>query len=413
MHKYETLGGKKLPPDFLTRKRKKKAKGKESVVLIPFTDEYFEELMDGLLNDDDPQSVREFLHGCKGKSLNEGNIRSMLYKYSISNHIYKPFRVCVKTIYNSLIPIGTAHLTATKGDEKIKLRKFYIEKMWRRKGYEQKALQAIGDYCFKKLDFLKIYYSIFSINEEMIQLCKEAGFKFNKTTATEIGDPDKRHILYFYKEDYETILALGNTMKDSTKASSTVLSKNLQSESKLSIQASPIGTMRFSSPIKSNSPKSDVLKLPQITFHKFSRLDSRSSKASKIPISYSSVNASHNTPLPKIVPPNYYYRSNRERNNALMDSVLAMDAEILKETQSLEELKSQFKEKSISLGTSHPVSRMRNSSSQCDLFDDKINFSIAPNKLRQTQEEHPRVSDIRSIKNYKSIKEIMKRPKQL
>lgn len=40
---------KKLPADFLTKTRKKKPKGVESIALIPFTDEYFEELMDGLV----------------------------------------------------------------------------------------------------------------------------------------------------------------------------------------------------------------------------------------------------------------------------------------------------------------------------------------------------------------------------
>lgn len=122
--------------------------------------------------------------------------------------------------------------------------------MWRRKGYEQKSLHAIGEYCFNKLDFDKIYYSIFSINEQMIQFCKEAGFKFNKTTAAERDDPDKRHVLYFYKEDYETFMALGNTMKDSTKASSTILSKNLGSRSKLSMKGSPRDSSRHMSPIK-------------------------------------------------------------------------------------------------------------------------------------------------------------------
>ncbi|CAI2370861.1 unnamed protein product [Moneuplotes crassus] len=400
----------KLPADFLTKIRKKKAKGVESVVLIPFTDEYFEELIDGLLNDDDPDSVKEFLYGSKGQSINKSKIRSMLYKYSTSNHIYKPFRICIKTVYNSLIPIGTAHLTAAKGANKINLRKFYIEKMWRKKGYEQKSLLSIGEYCFNKLYFEKIYYSTFSINQQMIQCCKEAGFKFNKTTAAQKDDPTKRHILYLYKEDYDTYITLGSTMKDGTKASSTMKSKNLGSSSKMSPKGSPCDSSCYISPIKCSSPKRNAVQLPQIAFHKSPRLDSR---GSKLPVTLSSMNASQYTSLPKIVSPNYYHRSNRYKNNSLMDSVVAMDAEILKERKSLENLRLQLRENSISLGMSPQASRMRNSSSQCDIYDNKINLSIAPNEMFDTMERSPANSDMKIVKNPLNIKNMLRRSSQL
>lgn len=48
MLEYELRDSKKLPKDFLTKRRKKNAKGKECITLLPFTDEYFEELMDWL-----------------------------------------------------------------------------------------------------------------------------------------------------------------------------------------------------------------------------------------------------------------------------------------------------------------------------------------------------------------------------
>jgi len=53
MYEYELKGSKKFPADFLTKRRKKKYKGKEEIVLLPFNDEYFEELMDWLHSDDD------------------------------------------------------------------------------------------------------------------------------------------------------------------------------------------------------------------------------------------------------------------------------------------------------------------------------------------------------------------------
>ena len=88
----ELRRSKKLPKNIMTHKRKKR-KAKEELVLLPFNDEYMEELMDWLHSDDDKNIIKEFLFGCKGSTLSEVNIRDMFYKYKISHHIYEPFRI--------------------------------------------------------------------------------------------------------------------------------------------------------------------------------------------------------------------------------------------------------------------------------------------------------------------------------
>ena len=102
-----------------------------------------------------------------------------------------------------IIPIGVAHLTKKKKeDSKISLRKFYIEKIWRRSGYEQKSLLAIVKHSFRYLNASKVYISAYKENEYYIQFLKEVGFKFNKTT-TKNGDPEQRFIFFIYKDDLE------------------------------------------------------------------------------------------------------------------------------------------------------------------------------------------------------------------
>ena len=201
--------------------------------------------------------------------------------------------------------------------------------------------------------------------------------------------------------------------KGSTHATSTKVTNLTESDSKISRFASPVSSSRFMNSIKSTSSKMDNFKLPEIPFSRFSRIDSREWESKKIPISYSSINASYNTPLPKICPPNYYYRSNRSKNNALMDSVMAIDEEIMKESQSLEELKTNMKEYSMSLGISKPASRMRNSSSQINMLENKINFSIIPNIRYQPQEGSPSIVKSRNILNTKNIQSLKKKSKRL
>ena len=54
----------KLPADFLTKKHKPK-KISDKIILLPFSGEYFDELMDWLVNDDNQPLLKEFLYGCK------------------------------------------------------------------------------------------------------------------------------------------------------------------------------------------------------------------------------------------------------------------------------------------------------------------------------------------------------------
>lgn len=102
----------------MTRRKKKKLRKPDEIVLIPFTDEYFDELIAWLQNDDDTILLNDFMYGCKSKVISEASIRSMFYKYNLTSHVYLPLRICIKTNYNTIIPIGNTQITMAKDDEK-------------------------------------------------------------------------------------------------------------------------------------------------------------------------------------------------------------------------------------------------------------------------------------------------------
>ena len=54
----------KLPVDFLTKRRKQK-KVDDQIILLPFSGEYIDELMDWLTKEDCQPLLKEFLYGCK------------------------------------------------------------------------------------------------------------------------------------------------------------------------------------------------------------------------------------------------------------------------------------------------------------------------------------------------------------
>jgi hypothetical protein len=266
------------------------------------------------------------------------------------------------------------------------------------KDYEQRSLVAIGKYSFYTLGYQKVQFSTLSTNKDLIERCKKAGFKLGKSyiegndnnlTKSSSNDPGLRYILSFNKNDFE-MNNLGRSVEPSSKSGSTRFSLNTRSTSKISGMASSISSssrqdLIFST--KASSIKHDNLKLPQISFHKYPQIESNITRRFQSPISYSSINASHDAELPTIMLPNYYYRSTRKKNNALMDSVIAMDKEILRESQSLEELKASMNENK-SLFITKPTSRVRNSVSQTELYGNE-NFTIAPNKRYLQEEKSP------------------------
>lgn len=104
--------------------------------------------------DDDVTIVKEFLHGAKASlSIESENIWRMLVKIQVKNKVYVPLRVCIETPYKLIIPIGCIVLSKwTEDCVKVKVNKFYVGKIWRASGYEERALMEMLKFGFAWLN---------------------------------------------------------------------------------------------------------------------------------------------------------------------------------------------------------------------------------------------------------------------
>lgn len=95
-----------------------------------------ETIVEFLQNDDDLQTVREFLHGAKERLKSSyTNVKGMFKKLYNHNEDYIPLKVSILTPYKMTIPIGCVVLTKKKTkDNRATLHKFYIAKIWRVNG---------------------------------------------------------------------------------------------------------------------------------------------------------------------------------------------------------------------------------------------------------------------------------------
>ena len=128
-----------LPLDYLTR-RKPKIKVEDKVVAIPFTGDNLGELVQWLSEDNNKPILKEFIYGWKSYDIDEKTLKQLFSKYYHSSHVYKAIRICIKTPYDVLIPIGTAHaIIKSETDSRCILKKFYIAKNWRKSKYVKKS----------------------------------------------------------------------------------------------------------------------------------------------------------------------------------------------------------------------------------------------------------------------------------
>lgn len=104
-----------------------------------------EELLDWIYNDDDPNY--ELLYGLRSNEANEDTISEYMMKLYSQNYLYKGFRICIKTSYKMIIPIGVGLVSKKEvNDTKAWINKMYISQTWRRAGYDSKAVAALADY---------------------------------------------------------------------------------------------------------------------------------------------------------------------------------------------------------------------------------------------------------------------------
>lgn len=87
----------------------------DQVILLPFTDEYSEELLTWLENDDDMDCVKDYMSQLNATKDSTKRVQSF-------NKPGSQFRICIKTSYKALIPIGHCDLISSKDGNKCKLK---------------------------------------------------------------------------------------------------------------------------------------------------------------------------------------------------------------------------------------------------------------------------------------------------
>ena len=164
-------------------------------------DTHIETIMDLLQVDDDLQPAREYLAGAKDKmKMTKDNIKDMMKRLYMKNDEFIPFKVSVETPYKMKIPIGTVCIGKEKSKtSKASLYKFYISKIWRINGHEEKTLLETLRFCFKTLKCDKIESSAFTSNKYFLQLLLGLGFRFNQQDSGN-NNPDQRVSLWLYKK---------------------------------------------------------------------------------------------------------------------------------------------------------------------------------------------------------------------
>ena len=87
-------------------------------------------------------------------------------KIQVKNKIYIPLKVSIETPFKLIIPIGCIVLSKwTDECVKVKVNKFYVGKIWRASGFEEKALMEMLKFGFARVSgCTKILCSSYSSN---------------------------------------------------------------------------------------------------------------------------------------------------------------------------------------------------------------------------------------------------------
>ena len=107
--------------------------------------------------DEDTIIKEEFIYPYRVEQLDEEYLRSMFSSYRLRNDKYAALRISIQTGYGWKTLIGTAHLLQQNATEKKGLlAKFYISKIYRRSGYEEKCLLEIMKFAFDVMGLEKL-----------------------------------------------------------------------------------------------------------------------------------------------------------------------------------------------------------------------------------------------------------------
>lgn len=185
---------------------KKPPKHKENIIFEEFSGQHINELIEMMNKDDDVNIKEEFIQPYRLDQIDGEYLRSMFSSFRLRNDKYAGLRISIQTDYGWKIPIGTAHLLQQNStNAKALLGKFYICKIYRRSGYEERCLLEIMKFAFEVMGIEKLIAFVNERNQYFYRLLLYVGFRLIKLKPKNHG-LDNRLMLSIIREDYDKIM---------------------------------------------------------------------------------------------------------------------------------------------------------------------------------------------------------------
>ncbi|CDW87475.1 UNKNOWN [Stylonychia lemnae] len=186
---------------------KKEEKHKEEIILEEFSGSHIPELIQMMSRDDDQVIREEFMYPYKVDQMDEEYLRSMFSSYRLRNDKYAALRISIKTGYGWKTLIGTAHLLQQNATEKKGLlAKFYISRIYRRSGFEEKCLIEIMKFAFDVMGLEKLIVFVNEQNQYFCKLLMWVHFRLIKMKPKAHGMYN-RLMLSILKEDFQELIS--------------------------------------------------------------------------------------------------------------------------------------------------------------------------------------------------------------
>lgn len=154
---------------------------KEEIKLEEFTNHHIKQLIEMLNKEDDTGIKGEFIYPYMLEQLNAEQLRLMFEQFAGRNDRYAALKIVLVTNYGWKSTIGTAHITQLNCKERRGiLAKFYVNKTYRKGGFEERCLVEIMKFAFDTMDLDKLIVFIKEDNEYYSKLLIYLGFKLMK-----------------------------------------------------------------------------------------------------------------------------------------------------------------------------------------------------------------------------------------
>lgn len=182
------------------------AKRGDDLQLLEFDPtQHLDELTELLKRDSDEEVRREFMYpAVQGRAeLNAENVRRVIVHLRLRNEHAVGLRVVIRTSYSSEITVGHAEIVKShSADDSAHIAKFYVSKVFRKRGYEEKALVAVVQRAFEFFSVSKLVVSSFESNEYFIKLLMQLGFRLSKAYSKSIIE-QKRYYLVLSRAQFD------------------------------------------------------------------------------------------------------------------------------------------------------------------------------------------------------------------